>query len=385
MPADEAGQMISKAGERFNKNSRATGGRLYDRAEKMAQGVSIKAKGAIATIDEQIAELSQAKEVNAPLITALERFKSDLGANNGIRVAGMRDLRSAAQKAAYTEDMRSTPAQRVLGIVADAIGNDIDAGLAAAGRQNAAQAFKTADAYWRDRVQYIDDVLEPVIGKGKSGESVLGAVEQMAQGKGRGVQNLMKLMRSVDESEAADIQATLIDRLGKSSAGNQNDEGTAYSAATFLTNWNKMSGKGKAALFPDQNLRQNLDDLAKIADSMKESSRFANSSNTAGALAGQIALSGGVGLGISPTAMMLAGGSQYLTGRLLASPGFARWLAKAPSSPSPTYMKRLDAIAASEPIIANDIASVKRFLEQAPGLSRAAASDEVSEERPVKP
>ncbi|MDO2083462.1 hypothetical protein Q2433_26170, partial [Escherichia coli] len=94
--------------------------------------------------------------------------------------------------------------------------------------------------------------LEPVIGKGKSGEAVLGAVEQMAQGKGKGVQNLMKLMRSVDKEELSDIQATIIDRMGKSTAGSQNAEGSAYSASTFLTNWNKMSGKGKAALFPNQ-------------------------------------------------------------------------------------------------------------------------------------
>lgn len=385
---DDAGTIVVKAGERFNKQSRETGGRLYDRAEKLAQGVSIKAKGAIATIDEQIAELSQAREVNAPLINALERFKADLSNNQGIKVSGMRDLRTAAQKAAYTEDMRSTPAQRVLGIVANAISDDINAGLAQAGRANAAQAFKTADSYWRDRVEYIDKVLEPVIGKGKSGEAVLTAVEQMAQGKGKGVQNLMKLMRSVDKEELADIQATVIDRMGKSTAGAQNAEGSAYSASTFLTNWNKMSGKGKAALFPNTEVRRNLDELAMIADNMKQAGKYANSSNTAGGIMGQVAITGGLGMA-SPTALILGSAAQYLSGRALTSPRLTAWLAKVPTNPQAqaAHIKRLDAIAAAEPIIANDIASIKQFLANAPSSSRAAATEgeQVGEERPIQP
>lgn len=388
LAADDAGEVIRQAGERFTKESRTKGGALYNRAEKMAQGVRVKAKGAIQTIDDQIAQLRDGGEVNAPLIGELTKFRNSLAQNDGLRIGGMRDIRTGAQKAAYSDDLRSTPAQRVFGIVADAISKDIDAGLAQAGRANAAQAFKTADTYWRERVQYIDNVLEPIIGGNKSGESVLQAVESMAQGKGKGVQTLMKLMRSVDKEEAADIQATVIDRMGRSSAGQQNAEGDAYSAATFLTNWSKMSGKGKAALFPDAATRQNLNELAKVADSMKQASRYANNSNTAGGIAGQIVLTGGLGA-VSPTALVLGSGAQYLSGRLLASPAFARWLASMPKNPqaAQAHVKRLDTIAASNPIIANDIASVKQFLGQASGLSRAAASegDNVSEERPIQP
>lgn len=385
---DDAGEIVRKAGERFTKDSRAKGGALYNRAEKMAQGVRIKAKGAVQTIDEQIAQLSEAGDVNAPLVNELTKFRNSLASNEGIRIGGMRDIRTGAQKAAYSEDLRSTPANRVFGIVADAISRDIDAGLSQAGREGAAKAFKTADAYWRARVQYIDKVLEPVIGGGKSGESVLQAVESMAQGKGKGVQTLIKLMRSVDKDEAADIQATIIDRLGKSRAGQQNADGTTYSAAEFLTNWNKMSGKGKAALFPDQQVRKNLDELAMIADNMKQAGRFANSSNTGGAIAGQVILSGGLGA-VSLPAFLMGSGAQYLTGMLLASPKFTQWLAKVPANPQAqaAYVRRLDAIASAEPIIANDIASVKQFLANAPSSSRAAASQgqDVGEERPIPP
>lgn len=373
---DDAGEIVRQAGERFTKESRAKGGALYNRAEKMAQGVRIKAKGAVQTIDEQIAQLSEAGDVNAPLVNELTKFRNSLASNEGIRIGGMRDIRTGAQKAAYSDDLRSTPAQRVFGIVADAISQDIDAGLSQAGRGNAAQAFKTADAYWRDRVQYIDNVLEPIIGNGKSGEAVLRSVEDMAKGKGKGVQTLMKLMRSVDKEELSDIQATVIDRLGRASSGQQGAEGNTYSAAQFLSRWNDMSGKGKTALFPDQSVRKNLDELATIAESMKQSGKFANSSNTAGAVAGQVVLSGGLGM-ISPTALLAAGGAQYLSGRLLASPRFTRWLATVPKNPQAQqgHVKRLGAIASAEPIIANDIASIQRFLSNAPTSARAAASE----------
>ncbi len=149
-----------------------------------------------------------------------------------------------------------------------------------------------------------------------------------------------------------------------------------------------MSGKGKASLFPDQNVRRNLDELASIADNMKQAGRYANNSNTAGGIAGQIMLSGGLGAISLPT--FLAGsGAQYLTGKLLASQRFTQWLAKVPANPQAetAYAKRLDAIASAEPIIANDIASVKQFLANAPGSARAAATEgnDVSEERPIQP
>lgn len=388
LAADDAGDVVRQAGERFTKESRAKGNALYTRAERMAQGVRIKPKGAIQTIDEQITQLRDGGEVNEPLIGELTKFRNSLAQNSGIKIGGMRDIRTGAQNAAYSDGLRTTPAKRVFGIVADAISQDIDAGLAQAGRQNAAQAFKTADSYWRERVQYIDNVLEPIIGSNKSGESVLQAVEGMSQGKGKGVQTLAKLMRSLDREEASDIQATIIDRMGRASAGQQNADGDIYSASTFLTNWNKMSGKGKAAIFPNPEARKNLDELAKVAESMKEASRYSNYSNTAGGIAGQVVLTGGLGA-VSPTALILGSGAQYLSGRLLASPSFARWLASMPKNPQAqqAHIKRLGAIASSQPIIANDIASVQQFLASAPGLSRAAASEgnNVSEERPIQP
>ena len=379
--AEDAGEAIARGGEKFVKESGKRGGALYDRAEKMAKGISVKPKASVKAIDDQIAELAAAKETNAPLIQVLEKFKADLSANSGVKVSGMRDLRTAAQKGAYSDDLRATPANRVLGIVADSIGKEIEVGLRSAGRGNAANAFKTADAYWRERVQHIDSVLQPIIGKNKSGEAVLNAVEQMARGKGKGVKTLMGLMRSVDKSELSDIQATIIGRMGRSIDSQQNAEGTAYSASTFLTNWNKMSVRGRSTLFPSSAVRKNLDELAKVADSMKESSSFANHSNTGGAITGNAIVLGGIAYA-NPLAALVGVGAQYLTGRALASPRLTKWLLNSQKGSSETHIKRLDAIAASEPIIANDIASIKQFLSQAPSTTRAAASEQVGEERP---
>lgn len=383
---DEAGESIRSAGVRYTKQSRDQGSALYTRAENLAKGVRIKPNNSIKVIDEQIAQLSEAEAVNAPLIKSLNDLKSGLVNNRGVKVSGMKDLRSAAQKGAYTSELRATPANRVLGIVADSISQDIDAGLVSVGKGNAAQAFKTADKYWRERVQYIDNTLKPIIGQNKSGEQVFEAIERMARGKGKGNNVLRGLWQSLDKDEAANVQSTIIDRMLLANNGAQNAEGNATSATKFLTNYAAMSDKGKATLFPQKEVRQNLKELAIIAENMKATNQFANHSNTAGAIGGNVAVLGAATVA-NPIAGMMGLGGQYLTGKLLASPKFTSWLLKGSKMTNPNaikaHNKRLATIAASEPIIANDIASIQRFLAQSPSTAKLAASEDVSEERPI--
>lgn len=383
---DDAGESIRSAGVRYTKQSREQGSALYTRAENLAKGVRIKPNNSIKVIDEQIAQLSEAEAVNAPLIKSLNDLKSGLVNNRGVKVSGMKDLRSAAQKGAYTSELRATPANRVLGIVADSISQDIDAGLVSVGKGNAAQAFKTADKYWRERVQYIDNTLKPIIGQNKSGEQVFEAVERMARGKGKGNNVLRGLWQSLDKDEAANVQATIIDRMLLANNGAQNAEGNATSATKFLTNYAAMSAKGKATLFPQKEVRQNLKELAIIAENMKATNQFANHSNTAGAIGGNVAVLGATTVA-NPIAGMVGIGGQYLTGKLLASPKFTSWLLQGSKMTNPNaikaHNKRLATIAASEPIIANDIASIQRFLAQSPSTAKLAASEDVSEERPI--
>ncbi len=372
---DEAGEAIRKSGDLFIKKTSERGSRLYDRANEAAKGVTIKPLQAVQTIDAEIAKLSELGQTNAPLIQALNKLKGDI--SDGVSVSGLRDARTQLSGRTFDGKLRSNNEQRIFGDVLNSLSDDIDAGLRQAGRGDAANMFKRADDFWKQRVEQIDQVLQPVMGKNKSGEQILQAVETMAKGKGGGAGRLARLMRELPPEQLGDVRATLISRLGKASAGQQDDAGQTFSASTFLTNWNKMSAKGKNILFSDGDLRRNLNDIAKLANATKEAQKFANHSNTAGGIAGNTLILGGVAY-VNPAAALVGGGSQFLTGQVLASPRFANWLAKAPAKPSKQYYDRLSAIAAKEPVIANDLKSIQNFLQGAPvSPGNLAASEKI--------
>lgn len=373
LPADEAGQSIRAAGQSFSRNQATRIGRIYDRADERAKGVSIKPRNAVAVIDEQLARLGQLGETNAPLIRSLQKLKGDIG--NGVKVSGMRDARTSLSQGVYDGKLRSNQEKAIYKSVIDALSTDIEAGLSAAGRKDALNMFKVADKAWRERIEYIDTILEPVIGKGRSGEDVLGAVERMARGKSGGVQRLSGLLKELPDEEAANIRATIVDRLGRARAGQQDAEGGQFSAGTFLTRWNEMSPKGKIALFGNGELRQNLDDIARLADATKQTGKYASFSNTPAGILGNAGIIAATGM-TSPKAAMLAAVVQFGTGRLMASPRFTSLLARAPNNPKamPSYIEQLGRVAAVEPIIANDIASIQNFLRSP--QTRAAASTE---------
>lgn len=380
---DKAGEAIKGSAERYADVSANRGGQLYDRANQLAKGVkAIKPLQTIRAVDEQIARLSQdptdeAKSLASELTTFRERIAG------GVSVQGLRDARSRLSQGVFDGKMRSGQTQgmykKILGNIAD----DIDAGLRAAGKPQAAQAFKVADKFWSDRVEQIDKVLQPIIGKDgvKGGEQVVETIESMARGKMGGNARLSRLIGGMSKEEAGNVRATIIDRLGKATAGQQSAEGDAFSASTFLTNWNKMTPQAKASLFSDGGLRSNLDDIAKIAEGTKASQSINNTSNTTAAFMGSAQ---GTVAATSITKAIVGAGAQVLTGRLMASPSFARLLAKAPPTTNPAVVRKwseqLGVLAGREPLIANDARAVQDFLAKAFGNSpgRAAAEDKTN-------
>jgi hypothetical protein len=377
LPEDEAGLLVREGADLFIKSTSAKGARLYDRAGEAAKGVTITPKGALEAIDGHIAELSKLKGTNSTVIRDLQTLKADI--KGGVDVAGLRGARTSLGGAVFDGKLRTSNEKRIYKDVLNALSKDIDGGLRQVGRDDAAGMFMAADKFWTRRVEQIDEVLQPILGKGKSGEDILSAVERMAQGKSGGVKRLASLMKELPPEQSQKIRETVISRLGKATAGRQDDLGETFSPATFLTNWNKMSAKGKAVLFGDAGLRRSLDDIAKVTNATKESAGYANTSNSSGGIWGNLGILVGAGF-VSPAGAVAAGTTQLAVGRLMASPRFANWLAKVPANPvaQRQYIGKLPAIAAAEPVIANDIKSVMSFLDDALAASptRAAAQDE---------
>ena len=365
-----AGEVIKSGAQRYIKESRAGVNAAYTAAEKAAGDTRVAPAEAIKVLDRNIAELAQDPNGSVAL-DSLQGLRDSL-AKGEVSVAGLRLMRTGLRDKFIQGGLRGSDTERRVNMVMDAARQDITQGLQDAGKGGAAQLFTRADKMHAERVQTIDQVLNPIIGKKaqKSGEEVVRTLTADLQGNNA---RAARLLRTLPPEEQATTRASIIGALGNASAGAQNAEGTAFSMSAFLTHYNKMGETAKRAYFGDE-ARSALNDLAKVAEGSKGAAGYANRSNTSGGVAGIGTLASG--LGGLPILLSTIGG-QYGIGRLLASPRFARWLARAPKAPeaTPAYVERLSRIARAEPAIANEVLQLQQRLVESFSPTRLAANE----------
>lgn len=374
---ESAGETARAGARSFIARTSARGNGLYTAAERAAGQSRVETPEALRILDDEIVRLAETPAGSEGL-ERLQGLREALSAPNTVR--GLRNMRTALRDQFETAGLRNSNLERIANRVVDAAADDIVGGLQAQGLDNAARAYRVADRYWRNRLATIDEAIEPVLGNAnnpKSGEQVMQSLKQAMAGNNRRFGNFIE---ALPPQERGTVRASLIAGLGRATKGQQDETGEAFSLATFLTNWNEIGASAKRTLFGDE-ARAALNDLAIVARGAKQSQRFANTSNTGAAVTtsalGAAALTGP---GVLFAAKALAG--QYAAGRLLASPRFARWVARMPANPNPTqgraYIGRLSRIARSEPAIANEVLDLQRRLvdafSQAP--TRAAAGQE---------
>ena len=375
---EDAGEAAGRGARAYINSTRSKIGRIYDSAAAMAGNAKFELPNAKSVLDEQISRLEAVPGGGQ----GLEEAKALREALDGqFTVQGIRDMRTELR---VDPAFRGTPVERRMRQIVDAASQDIEDGLIASGREDAARAFSQADKQWRERLNTISRVIEPIIGKSedkaKSGEEIIAALNRAA--KGNSVR-LRQFIGALPDDEAGMVRATFINELGRAAPGAQDATGEAFSLAKFLTDWNKIGESAKATLFTGES-RAALNDLAKVAEGTKAAQGYANRSNTSGGIWGNLGLLAG-GASVAPTTATIAGATQLIGGKLLSSPKFARWLAKAPKKPNAgaerAHIQRLSAIARAEPSIANEITGLQDMLLRAANdsLGRAAASNENGE------
>jgi hypothetical protein len=228
-----------------------------------------------------------------------------------------------------------------------ALSSDLEGAARGAGPQ-ATAAWNRANNYTRAgmrRLEQIDHVIE----KNGGPEAIFSAA---TSGTKEGATTLRAVMQSLPKSAQKTVSATVLRRLGRATAGRQDDLGEKFSTETFLTNWNSMSPQAKAVLFDryGEQFRQNMDQIAKVASNLREGSQvFRNPSGTAQATAQTSAAVGFVAAlatGNVGTAGAIAGGvaGANLSARLMTNPRFVKWLAtttKAPAGAGPALLNQL--------------------------------------------
>ncbi|RPF70442.1 hypothetical protein [Aurantiacibacter spongiae] len=372
-----AGQQALQGAQKWMASSRARVGTLYNRARNAAEGVRIPLTNARRVLDEHIAELSDTPGGSNGL-DELKALSEEIGQD--YTVEGIKRMRTQLRDRFASTGLRGSDIERRALQVVDAAEEDIAEGLTAAGRPEAAEAYRQAAAAYRERVQIIDNTMAPIIGRRgddpRSGEQIMQAIGRMTRSDNA---KLAKFLDALPEEDAGTVRATIISQLGRATDGAQNAAGDAFSLSRFLTEWNRMTPGAKRTLFGGEE-RAALDNLATVAEGTKEAQRFANFSNT-GSVLGLLTTGGGV------TADLASGGAfaggQYLTARLLASPKFARWLARMPKNPDAIerHLEGLGRIAAAETAIAGDALGLQQALAAQFGGPMRLAAEEPADSR----
>ena len=369
-----AGNAAQSGARTFIAETADKGGRLYDAIpiQPDAGAVLTNTRTALADINKGFASNPELTALTAdPKLVAYQKALE----NGTLTWDELKRFRTLIGEKAGQPALQSDTSQQALKGLYGALSEDMRATAAGLGPR-ALSAFNRANQYWKGRADRIDSILTPLLGKNsdKSGEATFRQIEAWASNRGD-VVKLARTLRTLPADEANQVRATIFDRLGTSKPGAQNADGNAFSPATFVTQWNKMTPEAKSALFGSTSVVRDIDDLVKITAAQKLSGQFDNTSKTA---LGASGLGHAAGLWVNPFATLATMAGELGVGKMLASPGFARWLASSRRAVTPAQqaasMNRLTTLAAGEPAIAEFQARLMGGAANNNGMASAAAS-----------
>lgn len=352
------GDRIRSSFEGYNARSGEYGRGLYANARDLADGTTLQGTGANQALNRHLQELQATKNTDAPLIAGLERLQADIAPNGvpaRLTVDQMRRLRTSVRSEAQTDGLRGTDYQRRASEVLDALSDDMATQLPRA----AAREFRTADAAWRERLNFIDDVENSILGpkNDRSAEVVARRLLSMSRSDSA---RFRRVLDTVTPEESGMIRGSAIQELGRAADGSPNAGG--FSMDRFLTNYESLPERTRALLFRGQ-AKGDVEDLIAIARARREASQFINRSQTGGAVnTGQLvqqtnqAVQNASAIGawgtLGTTAIL-----ENMTGRLLASQRFMRLVSRPPRDPN-KVQRALRQIVIAEPELRDNIGSI---------------------------
>jgi len=374
---------------------RAKANELYERVfrviERDEAGHLAGNTGVTASVDATRAALAEMRSrvqapalreiVNNPRLAQIaEALESDQSA---LRFNDLRALRTWVREQRAAPSLTQTIDQGSLARLESALTQDIYASAMEIGGEAAAQQLRRVDQFYRAGAQRIQNVLQPFADR--TGRGAYDRIVALAREGGR--QNsraLQSLRNSLRPDEWREVAATIIDDLGRPTAGNPNAlQPGSFSVEQFVTNYAKLSQDGRRILFGGagrEDLAHALDNLAQVAGYQKGVERMVNSSRS-----GVNAQNFGSFAGLAnpgtmlPTAGLLA--AMRLTGEMLTNPAFVRWLASAAkvgggASGMRRHLQGLATLASRDPALAPLYSDLAQS-----GVDRLRARSEQPQER----
>jgi hypothetical protein len=215
----------------------------------------------------------------------------------------------------FSESPTKSELRRLYG----ALSEDMRATASAQGPK-ALKAFERANAMYREGQERIDQAVKFLVGDdgAMSPEKAAARVQAIVK-SGKASSDLGKLAeirKSLPPEEAGELVNGVVKLLGQPA----NSEGRQFSAQTFVRNFKDMAPEAKNLLFGGggKELRQNLDEFAKVMGDVASSDATRNTSNTAMGLAGLVGYGAGGYLGVMGQAV-----TSYGLARVWTNPKFA--------------------------------------------------------------
>lgn len=394
---DTAGERVQNAARRFIQRTRGVADSLYNIARQRAGDTRFVPQKAIDAVDQSVAELKANPKTNAGEINFLEGLKSDLSTPGGKTVEELRQLRASLRGRVNEQNLTATQAEgRAIGAM-DA--THLDAALNLP--KGAADAYRRADTFYRERMVHVDDILDRFLGgnvqQGQarlSGEQAFQKLKNMMS-PGGDARRLSAMMRDLEPGERQDIAATLAQTLGRRAP----DE--PFSADRFLTETGKFSAPALRTMFGDSGA-ESVQNLRTLSRALKDAGGDVNYSRSGsnvirymaknfvarvtglGAAGGAGFMAGGaegaaVGALGAAGAASVAAGRTLLSARAMVNPRVSMWLAQAASVSTPSQAKQavkgLSLVISREPALARELAPVRDFLDQRVTQLLAASPD----------
>lgn len=365
----DAGTALRQGAEDFKENFVAKSGKLYDDVRAyIPPGSTAPAGNTQAFLRQNLAVFDNVPNIARSVGNAgFKGWLDDIDANGGaLSYEQMAALRTSVGEAlGNISGPMADKSQGALKQLYGALSRDMEAAARAAGPR-ALAAFTRANNYYRAGQQRIEQALDLAF-KAKGPEGAYESTMALAAGKGAraNVSKLNSIKKSMDPEQWGTFVSTAIRRMGIPTPGAAGAE-EGFSAATFLTEWNKLDPAAKAVMFSGgglpSGLRPALENLAKVAEQAKRAGGQTNVSRS-GAVAADLALAGALGAdamtGFTSGPAILAVIAN-VSARAMTSPKFVNALASLGRGTKQGLVR----LAAGDGPDAIEAANVLRLLEQ---------------------
>lgn len=365
-----AGELLQKGLKGFVSKFQERSNKLYDEvAAQIPPGTRVD----VSNMKGAVTEAKQYFAGNPELASKLGLSGWDgvlaEAEKNGISWQAVRQLRSQIGKAIGSN--RGALADEDVGRLEQLYGaltSDMEAAAKAAGPK-AYQAWSRANGFYKSGAKRIERSLDGTI-SAKNPERAFEAFDALTQAdrSTADIARMRQIKSSLSRDDWSQISESIADRLGKAKSGAQNAEGTVFSPATFLTEWNKMSPDAKRILF-DEPVRVELEKIAKVSERVKAAGAERNMSNT-----GTIVWAAAVlkAFSVAPVSTTAGLGATMIGSKAMTSPVFLRAVNRAMSGDT----KAIEAMAKGRGPYAEDAALLMRMTASEMQTGGAANSPE---------